>query len=82
MSVVRVDERGRLTLPKKTGIRNTRVAVIPAGSFVVLIPIPPKPSKYAKDWLDTDKGRKELKKLAEDLARKDAVERAKRRNQL
>jgi len=82
MSVVSVDERGRLTLPKETGVRKTRAVVIPAGSFIVIVPLPPKPSEYTKNWLKTEKERKELKKDAERLAREDVVKRVKRRKQL
>lgn len=57
MSVVNVDEGGRLTLPKETGVRKTRAVVIPAGSFIVIVPLPPKPSEYTKDWLKTEKKR-------------------------
>ncbi len=82
MSIVSVDERGRLTLPKETGVRKTRAVVLPAGSFIVIVPLPPKPSEYAKDWLKTEKTRKKLKEEAEKLAKKDAIKRAKRRRQL
>lgn len=82
MSIVNVDERGRLTLPKETGVRKTRAVVIPAGSFIVIVPLPPKPSEYAKGWLKTKKRRKELKKGAEKLAKKEAARRARRRKQL
>ena len=82
MSVVRVDERGRLTLPKEIGVRKTRAVVIPAGSFIVIIPLPPKPSEYAGNWLNTRKRRSTLKKRAEKATRKVAVKRAKRRKQL
>ncbi|RLG59204.1 VapB-type antitoxin [Candidatus Geothermarchaeota archaeon] len=81
MSIVAVDKRGRLTLPRKTGVRNTKAVVIPAGSFIVVIPLPPKPGEHAKNWLKTSKGRAELKASAEKLARRDAVKRAKRRRQ-
>jgi len=37
MSIVSVDERGRLTLPKKTGVRKTKAIVIPSGSFIIVI---------------------------------------------
>ena len=76
--MVNVDERGRLTLPKETGVRKTRAVVIPAGSFIVIVPLPSKPSEYAKDRLKTEKERKELKKEAERLAREDAVKRVRR----
>lgn len=82
MSVVVVDDRGRLTLPKKLGVRKTRAVIIPAGSFIVIVPLPPKPSKSAKDWLKTEKSRGELKKEEEAAARRDAAERARRRKQL
>jgi len=82
MSIVSVDERGRLTLPKETGVRKTRAVILPAGSFIVIVPLPPKPSEHAKNWLKTEKTRKELKEEAEKLAKKDAIKRAKRRRQL
>ena len=82
MSVVEIDERGRMTIPKKIGIKKTRAIVIPAGSFFITIPLPENPQKEAGGRLNTTKERKELKVEAEKLAREDAVNRAKRRNQL
>lgn len=82
MSIVEVDERGRMTLPKKLGIKKSRVLVIPAGTFFVTIPLPKIPQREAEKWLDTKKERKELKQLAEKAAMADAVARAKRRKQL
>lgn len=82
MSVVEVDERGRMTLPKKIGLRKSRLLIIPAGTFFVTIPLPKVPQKEAGNWLDTKKERKELKQLAEKEAMADAVARAKRRKQL
>lgn len=82
MSVVEIDERGRMTIPKKMGIQKTRAIVIPAGSFFIMIPLPKNPQKEAEGWLPSTKGRKELKTEAERLAREDAVNRAKRRHQL
>jgi len=81
MAIVSVDDRGRLTIPKELGVRSTRVVIIPAGSFFVTIPLPDSPLQTAGGWLKTDKSRKELKETAEKTASKDAVERAKRRNQ-
>lgn len=81
MSVVEIDERGRMTIPKKIGLKKSRAIVIPAGSFFVTIPLP-KTQKEAENWLPTSKERKELKNEAEKLAREDAVNRAKRRHQL
>lgn len=82
MAVVVVDERGRMTIPKEFDVRATRAAVIPAGSFFIVVPIPSEPLKVAGGWLKTKRDRRELKALAEKAARKDAVERARRRRQL
>jgi len=82
MSVVEIDERGRMTVPKKLGLRKARVLIIPAGSFFVTIPLPTVPQREAEKWLSTKKQRGELKTQAEERARKDAVLRAKRRRQL
>ncbi len=82
LSVVEIDERGRMTVPKKIGLRKSRAIVIPAGSFFVTIPLPTAPQKEAQKWLPSGKERKELKARAEALAREDAVKRAKRRRQL
>jgi bifunctional DNA-binding transcriptional regulator/antitoxin component of YhaV-PrlF toxin-antitoxin module len=82
MSVVEIDERGRLTIPKKIGLRKSRALIIPAGTFFVTIPLPRTPQKEAENWLSTEKERKELKIQAEKTAREDAVNRAKRRHQL
>jgi bifunctional DNA-binding transcriptional regulator/antitoxin component of YhaV-PrlF toxin-antitoxin module len=82
MSVVEIDDRGRMTIPKKIGLKKSRAIVIPAGSFFVTIPLPKTPQKEAENWLPTSKERKQLKIEAEKLAREDAVNRAKRRHQL
>ncbi len=82
MSMVEIDERGRMTVPKKLGLRKSRALVIPAGSFFVTIPLPKAPQKEAEKWLPAGKERKDLKTQSEKLARADAVKRAKRRRQL
>jgi bifunctional DNA-binding transcriptional regulator/antitoxin component of YhaV-PrlF toxin-antitoxin module len=82
MTVVEIDERGRMTIPKKMGLKKTRAIVIPAGSYFVTIPLPKVPHKEAEGWLPTNKERNELKIEAEKLAGQDAVKRAKRRHQL
>lgn len=82
VTVVNVDERGRMTIPKELGIRETRAVIIPAGSFFIAIPLPKTPHERTKDWLDASKSRKELKILAEKAAQEDAVKRVKRRKQL
>jgi len=82
MAIVKVDERGRMTVPKELGVRETKAIIIPAGSFFIAIPLPKKPHENAKDWLSAQKSRRELKVLAEKAAWEEAVKRAKRRKQL
>ncbi|MBO3842257.1 MAG: hypothetical protein FGF48_07570 [Candidatus Brockarchaeota archaeon] len=82
MAVVRVDGRGRMTIPKEIGIRGTRVVVIPAGNFFITIPLPETPYEGAEGWLATGKERERLKKLAENSAKENAVKRVRRRKQL
>ncbi len=81
MAVVEIDERGRMTIPKKMGLRKSRAIVIPSGTFFVTIPLPKIPEKEAANWLSTSKEHKELTTLAEKLASEDAIKRAKRRQQ-
>jgi len=82
MSLVAVDERGRMTIPKEMNVKKTRAVIIPAGSFLIVIPLPAKPQEVAGSWLLSKRTRKELKDLAEESASKEAVERARRRKQL
>ncbi len=82
MPVVEIDERGRMTIPKKIGVKQSRAIVIPAGSFFITIPLTGTPEKEAEKWLLTSKEYKELKGTAERCGREDAVSRAKRRRQL
>ncbi|MEZ0345311.1 MAG: AbrB/MazE/SpoVT family DNA-binding domain-containing protein [Infirmifilum sp.] len=82
MAVVKVDERGRIVIPKEFNVRRTKVVIIPSGSFLVLIPLPTPPPEGAGGWLPSSRSRTELKKAAEEAAMRDAVARAKRRKQL
>jgi bifunctional DNA-binding transcriptional regulator/antitoxin component of YhaV-PrlF toxin-antitoxin module len=79
MPVVEIDKRGRMTIPEKLGIKETKAIVIVAGSYFITIPLSKTPEKDAEKWLSTNKERKELKLEAEKLACEDAVNRAKRR---
>jgi hypothetical protein len=80
MTIVPVDDRGRITLPKDIVPRGGKTVVIPAGSFVVVIPLTQQLLKQAS-WLASKHSRQYLKDLAENLARRDAVKRARRRRQ-
>lgn len=82
MAVVVVDERGRLTIPSELQVKDTRATLIPAGPFLIIIPLPAQPLESSGGWLQTKLSRKELKALAEKQARSDAAKRARRRKQL
>ena len=79
LSVVSVDDRGRLTIPKELGIRGQRAVIIPAGSFFITIPLPEDSLTASKNWIKTDKTTEELGESAERLAQEDAVTRTQRR---
>lgn len=81
MSVVEVDDRGRFTIPKEIGLRGTKVIIIPASTYFVVLPLHGDPYQYAKNWLKTDKPVGELKAEAEQTAQEDAAARAKRREE-
>jgi bifunctional DNA-binding transcriptional regulator/antitoxin component of YhaV-PrlF toxin-antitoxin module len=80
MTLVSVDDRGRMTIPKEMSVKKTRAVIIPAGSFLIVVPLPARPQEVASSWLPTKRGKKELKELAEESARKDAAKRAGRRH--
>jgi len=82
LSVVEIDDRGRMTIPKEMGLRGSRAAIIPAGSFLVVVPIAGDPYQVASGWLDTEREAKALKEAAEGKAAEDATVRARRRGQL
>ena len=62
--------------------RGGKTIKIAAGVAPVVIHIRGEPLQQARDWLPTDEPTPQLKKKAEELARRDAIERAKRRKQL
>lgn len=82
MSIIKVDDRGRIILPKRLREGVRRVLLIPAGPFMLLIPLRGEPSEIAEGWLPSEMERTELKEIAEDMAKEDAVKRARRRGQL
>jgi virulence-associated protein VagC len=79
MAVVVVDNGGRLTIPRQFELRDTKATLIPAGPFLILVPVPRQPLDASASWLDSTRSRKELKGMAEKVARKDVMIRAKRR---
>lgn len=81
LSVVRIDDKGRVILPKQLR-EGKKAVVISAGTFAVVIPVLSPPEERATSWLVAKRSRKELKDAAETSARKDAVDRARRHRQL
>jgi DNA-binding transcriptional regulator/RsmH inhibitor MraZ len=75
MSILELDKKGRLSLPKK--LRETlriegKVLVINAGDHLKLIPLPSDPFKTLEGTLSIRKPFKELRKQAELQAEKEA----------
>jgi len=76
MSILKLDKRGRLTLPKK--LRETlgiegKVLLINAGDHLKPIPLPSDPFKTLEGTLTIRKPFKELRKQAELKAEKEAL---------
>lgn len=75
MSIIELDERGRMTLPKDVrksmGIGN-KVLMINAGDHLKIIPLPSDPLKVLHGAFTTKKSFRELRKPAEETAEKEA----------
>lgn len=80
MSVVKIDNRGRITLSRELR-GGDKAVVINAGTFIVVIPLPSRPEIHALGWLGSKKSTINLKAIGEEKAREDAVSRARRRKQ-
>jgi AbrB family looped-hinge helix DNA binding protein len=77
MSIVELDRKGRLTLPKK--IRESlgigrKVLIINAGDHLKVIPLPSDPFKVLEGTLSLKKPFRELRKQAELMAEGEARE--------
>ena len=75
ISILELDRKGRLTLPKK--IRESldigkKVLVINAGDHLKIIPLPSDPLRILHGAFNTEKTFKELRKQAELTAQKEA----------
>lgn len=75
MSILKLDRKGRLTLPKK--IREslhigTKVLIINAGDHLKIIPLPSNPLQILKGAFNTKKSFKELRKQAELTVQREA----------
>jgi bifunctional DNA-binding transcriptional regulator/antitoxin component of YhaV-PrlF toxin-antitoxin module len=80
--VVKVDDRGRIKLPKDIAAPGDRFLIIPVGKRIVLLKIPPKPIEASSSWLHTEKDKRELRFLAESQAIKEIEDKLKRRGLL
>ncbi len=67
MSIVEIDDRGRVTIPKEIRIEADKALVIPMGDSYMVIPMPRAPIEF--DMSDTGESAKERaeKKLAEEV---------------
>ena len=67
MSIVEIDGRGRVTIPKEMRTEADRVLVIPMGDSYMIIPIPKAPIEF--EMKETGKSAKERaeRSLAEEI---------------
>jgi AbrB family looped-hinge helix DNA binding protein len=76
MSIVKVDRRGRIILPKKLreslGI-GEKVLVVNLGDHLRISPLPSDPFEALEGTLSINKSFKELRKQAELVAKKEAT---------
>ena len=80
--VATIEDRHRIRLPKGVARGAKSVVIIDAGSHFFGIPIPPDPLQASASWLKSHEDVPTLKKRAQEGARRDAIDRAKRRKQL
>ena len=75
MSIVEVDSKGRIVIPKKfredLGIKR-KVLIINVGTHLKVIPLPSDPFKVLDGAFTTKKSFRELRRQAEELALKEA----------
>lgn len=75
MSIIELDSKGRLTLPKEVRTSlgmSGKVLTINAGDHVKVIPLPSDPVHFLNGVLDIKRSFKELRREAEALAAKEA----------
>lgn len=75
MSILELDSKGRLTIPKQ--IRKSlnigqKILIINAGDHLKIIPLPPNPLQILHGSLNIKKPFKELRKQAELLGEREA----------
>ncbi len=74
MSVVELDEKGRITIPKRMRkiFRGRKVLLISLGDRIEIVPIPEDPFKVLKGSFNTRRSFRELRREAETLAEREA----------
>ncbi len=77
LSVVKVDAHRRIYIPSGIPIEAEKVIIVPQGTAYLLLPVPKEPIE-----IDVKAETKQLKAMAELKAKKDAVERARRREKV
>jgi len=82
MAVAKVDDRGRIKLPREMVSPGESVIIIGANSYFLGIPIQPDSLMSSGSWLKGAPDVDQLKQAAEERAGEDARTRAKRRGQL
>lgn len=82
LAVTKVDDRGRIKLPRDMVIPGESVIIIDANSYFLGIPIPSDPLLSSGSWLKDKREVPKLKRVAEAEASEDARSRATRRKQL
>jgi hypothetical protein len=80
--ISKVDDRGRIKLSKEIAKPGSSVVIIDARTYFLGIPIEPDRVGTSGSWMKTKHNAEELKSIAEDEARRDALGRATRRKQL
>ena len=76
MSIVEIDDRGRVTIPKEMRVEADRALVIPMGESYMVVPIPKTPIEFG-----TNVSTKTSKQAAEKKLRTEVRERLARRRQ-
>lgn len=78
--VSKVDDRGRITLPRALAEPGTSVVILYGGTYFFGIPVK-DPLKDSSSWLKAEDDVKALRRAAEEAASDDAHGRARRRGQ-
>lgn len=77
MAIVKVDAQRRLYIPKDVKFEGEKAIILPYGTSYLLIPIPGNIIE-----IEVEASHRELKARAEEKAREEALERARRRRQI